>query len=125
MDIKLTVDDCELLAVLNGSATALALAAVLPLKLSMSRWGDEYYGSLGAKLDVSPAADARDLMSVGELAYWHPGTALCIFFGRTPASVGDEPRAASAVDPIGQVSDGVEQLKGLGQSVSVTVEAVN
>ena len=64
-------------------------------------------------------------MSVGELAYWHPGTALCIFFGRTPASVGDEPRAASAVDPIGQVSDGVEQLKGLGQSVSVTVEAVN
>ena len=42
-------------------------------------------------------------MEVGEVAYWPPGQALCIFFGPTPASVGDEPRAASPVNPLGSI----------------------
>jgi len=91
----------------------------------MSRWGDEYYGGIGAKLDVSPAKDARDDMAVGELAYWIPGNALCVFFGPTPVSDGDEPKAASPVNPVGKVTGDVKVLKKLGGSVTLRVEALD
>jgi len=119
--IKLTIGDMALDATLNDSETAQAIAASLPTTVHMSRWGDEYYGSIG-DLGVGQSADARDLMKVGELAYWMPGTALCIFFGPTPASEGDEPRAASPVDPVGEVVSEFAALKGMPSSIAVEIE---
>ena len=121
--IKITVDGHELTGNLNDSETAQALAQRFPLRISMSRWGDEYYGSFGTGLDVSMAPDARTEMEIGELAYWLPGSALCIFFGPTPASLGDEPHAASEVNPVGTLTGDVSILKKLGQSVQLTVES--
>ncbi len=102
--IKLSVDGHDLTGELNDTDTAAALAERLPLKVRMNRWGDEYYGSVGASLEVAAALDARDLMEVGELAFWIPGNALCVFFGPTPASEESEPRAASPVNPVGKVT---------------------
>jgi len=118
-NVKLSVEDRGFEVRLYDCESAVALCECLPLKISMSRWGDEYYGSLGDGLDVKDAADARDVMEVGELAYWLPGSALCIFFGRTPASQGDEPRAASNVNPVGIIEGDASALKELGPSVSV------
>jgi hypothetical protein len=56
-------------------------------------------------------------MEVGEIAWWPPGKALCIFFGPTPASTDDQPRAASGVLPIGRVTGGIESLAGLASRV--------
>jgi hypothetical protein len=42
-------------------------------------------------------------MQMGELAYWPGGTAFCIFFGPTPVSQADEPRAYTDVNPFGQM----------------------
>ena len=67
--------------------------------------------------------EARELMEVGEVAIWPPGSALCIFFGPTPASTGEEPRAASKVNPIGRISSGAEALKKLGPSIRLRVES--
>ena len=61
-------------------------------------------------------------MKVGELAVWPTGNALCIFFGLTPASSGDEPRAISPVNPVGKLIDSPESLKKLGSSVRVKIE---
>lgn len=121
--IKLTIGDVALDATLNDSETAQAIAAALPATVHMSRWGDEYYGSIG-DLGVGQSADARDLMKVGELAYWTPGAALCIFFGPTPASVGDEPRAASPVNPVGEVASDIEALKDMPASITAEIEKV-
>jgi uncharacterized protein len=107
---------------LNDSPTAQLLAQRLPLTLRMSRWGEEYYGDIGTKLGAEEAADARDDMKVGELAYWIPGNALCIFFGPTPASTGDAPKAASPVNPVGSLQGDLTALKGLGRSAQVTVK---
>ena len=90
----------------------------------MSRWGDEYYGSLNDPLDLAESADAREAMVVGELAYWPPGNALCIFFGPTPASTGPEPRAASPVNPLGMLDGDVKALRPLGASIELTVNRV-
>ena len=75
-------------------------------------------------LDIGQSADAREEMAVGELAYWPPGNALCIFFGPTPVSEGSQPRAASPVNPVGMLSGDVAALKSLGPSVEVTVDRV-
>ena len=119
--IRITSGEVELTANLNDSPSAEALLEKLPLELPMSRWGDEYYGDCGVSVQEAP--QARDLMEVGELAIWPPGSALCIFFGPTPASIGQEPRAASKVNPIGLISSGVQALKNLGPSIQVRVES--
>lgn len=121
MAILLKIGKLQLTGQLNESPSAKAIAAQLPLKIRMSRWGEEYYGSLPRNPDIGQAPDAREVMAVGELAYWPPGNALCIFFGPTPVSEGFEPRAASPVNPIGMLSGDVAALKALGSSVELTV----
>lgn len=115
--ITITIGEIAFAAELNDCAIARALADRLPRDLRMSRWGDEYYGSVG--LGMENDADARDVLEIGELAYWPPGDALCIFFGPTPASKGDEPRAASAVTVLGRITGGdVDRLKEFGGGVT-------
>jgi hypothetical protein len=121
--ISFTVGELRLEGSLNDSDTAEKLAERLPLTVSMSRWGDEYYGSIEPGLDAPEAADARDLMEVGEIAYWPVGDALCVFFGPTPASAGDEPRAASAVNPLGRLDGEVTALRSLPSTIRARVEA--
>ena len=83
----------------TDSATAASIAAACPLDIRLSRWGDEYYGDCGVVAGAEP--EAREVMEIGEVAYWPPGRAFCVFFGPTPASTGTEPRAASPVNPVG------------------------
>jgi len=121
--ILITIDGQAIPGELNDGETARALERRLPLKVRMSRWGDEYYGDIGAALGVKGSRDAREEMAVGELAYWPPGNALCLFFGPTPASDGAEPRAASPVNPVGKVTGDLGFLAKLGSSVKVEVTA--
>ena len=113
--IQIAIEEHNLKAHLNDSQTAREIASMLPVSVRMSRWGDEYYGSIGADFELEP--EARDRMQVGELAYWPTGQALCIFFGPTPASDGPDPVAASPVNPVGTLIDPVEPLKQLGSTV--------
>lgn len=118
--ITITVDGTVFPGELNDSASGRKIADKLPLTISMSRWGEEYYGSIGEALPMEPGA--RDEMAVGELAYWPPGTAFCIFFGPTPASNGSEPRAASDCNPLGMLEGDVSGLGKLGHSISAKIE---
>jgi hypothetical protein len=93
------------------------IKTTLPLRVTMRRWGDEYYGDIG--LEVDAASDARAEMEIGELAIWPEGNALCIFFGLTPASVDENPRAISPVNPVGKVLDDVSFLKGLPERIEI------
>ena len=121
-NIQITVDGKKVTARLNESSTARAFFQGLPMKISMSRWGDEYYGDCG--LDVQLEDDARAEMEVGELAIWPQGCALCLFFGPTPASIDEEPRAISPVNPIGQIESDTAYLKKLPSSISIQVDAL-
>ena len=120
--IGIRIGDSELQAQLNGSETAQLLYRHLPLTISMSRWGDEYYGDCG--LSAPLADDARAEMEVGELAFWPQGSALCIFFGLTPASVDDKPRAVSPVNPNGMIEGGTGLLEALPARIDISVEAL-
>src|SRR4051794_36743036 len=86
----LVVGGGELWGDLQNSRGGRGGAGVLPVRVKMARWGEEYYGSLAAELEVPEDGEMREVMAVGELAYWPPGNALCVFFGPTPVSEGDE-----------------------------------
>ncbi len=108
-------------AELSDSAAGRVIASSLPLTAEMSRWGEEYYGSVG--IDIPEDGTERDIMEIGEIAYWPPGRALCIFFGRTPASTDERPKAASPVLPIGRVIAGLDSLPPLGKNVKMKFQA--
>ncbi len=105
----------------NDSQTADAIAAACPIDIRLSRWGDEYYGDCGVVADAAP--EAREVMEIGEVAYWPPGHALCVFFGPTPASAGTEPRAASPVNPVGTLSGESDALVATLSSLPGSVRA--
>jgi hypothetical protein len=117
--ITIEIGKVSLRAELNDSPSAKGFLELLPREVSLSRWGDEYYGNCGIK--VQESEDAREDMKVGELALWPPGSALCIFFGPTPASRGREPRAASPVNPIGRLLDDAGPLQAMGPSIRAKV----
>ena len=63
-------------------------------------------------------------MSVGEIAYWPPGQAFCIFFGRTPASGPDgAPKAASDVEPLGRITGDIQSLHSVQDGQKVILSA--
>jgi hypothetical protein len=116
-DLRVTVSDEETVVELEATwtddapETRAALADALPVDGDAVRWGDELYVSV--PLDVAPE-DARAEVDVGSLAYWPVGSKLCLFWGSTPASEGDEPRAAAPVNVVAQVRDvsGLAAIEG-------------
>ena len=99
--IRIITGELKVQAELNDSKTAQLIWDALPIESSNNLWGEEIYFSIPVK--SGQEKDAREVVSSGELGYWPPGQAFCIFFGPTPASRGDEIRAASAVNIIGKV----------------------
>jgi hypothetical protein len=117
--ISIRIGDQIFPAELDDSPAAARVVAALPLKVRMSRWGDEYYGDCG--LSIPGDSSARELMEAGEIAYWPPGSALCFFFGPTPASTDERPRAASPVLPIGKLTGSLEGLKRLKTKIEAEI----
>lgn len=100
--------------------TAKRILESLPLTGRAIRWGDEVYFEVGISIEEEKS---RVDMEVGEVAFWPPGNAICLFFGRTPVSTSDKPKAYSPVNPFGVVVEGIEILKKVkgGEKVTVTM----
>ena len=103
----------------NGSKTAAAIWDALPLDIPGETWGDEIYFGIPVK---AKAEDAREVVDLGDLAYWPPGSAFCIFFGPTPSSRGDEIRPASPVNVFGRVLGDATVFKSVRSGTKVRVE---
>ncbi len=118
--IRITAGKVSTEAVLNDSPTATKIWEALPIEGRGNTWGEEIYFSI--PVEAKPERDAREIVAVGELGYWPPGTAFCIFFGRTPASTDDRPRAASAVNIIGRIQEDATAFKSVTSGTRVRLE---
>lgn len=91
----------------------------LPIEARANTWGDEIY--FGIPVDINPE-NPREVVELGDLAYWPPGNAFCIFFGRTPASRGDEIRPASTVNVFGKVEVDPKVFKKVRNGERIRIE---
>ena len=107
-NIVITAGSFRLEAELNDTFTAKAISNILPITAAANTWGDEIYFPMPITLELE---NGQEVVDLGDLGYWPPGGAFCIFYGLTPASQGDEIRPASAVTIIGKVHGDVTALK--------------
>ena len=111
--------DLEVSATLNDSVTAQAIWEALPLEESANVWGDEIYFRIPVALAEE---NAQEVVALGDLGYWPPGNAFCIFFGPTPMSRGNEIRPASPVNVFGKVEGDPSVFKRVTGGTPVLVE---
>jgi len=118
-EIEIRIGGKAFPAMLNESITARQILDALPLSGDGSRWGDEIYFDIGIELDPT---NPQEEVEIGDIAYWRPGKALCLFFGRTPASTSDRPRAASPVTVVGKLVGHTEALKSATDLKNIEVK---
>ena len=111
----------EVFAEFTGESPGIAQAIwdALPLEARASIWGDEIYFTIPVDAD---AEEPREVVEMGDLGYWPPGSAFCIFFGPTPASRGDEIRPASPVNVFGRVEGDPRVFKRVASGELVRLE---
>jgi hypothetical protein len=119
-DLRIAIDSFELTGTWTDSnpRTREAIAEGIPISGNATRWGDELY--FRTEIDV-PAENAQTTVPAGALAYWPQGNALCLFWGPTPASDGDEPRAAAPVNVVAELDD-IGPLSQLDGGATVRIE---
>ncbi len=122
--ILLRFNKNEIRVSLNETKTARKLLKILPVRSRINTWGDEIYFSVPLDLDIE---NGIEIVDEGTVAFWPPGSAMCVFFGPTPASVTEKPQAASPVSVIGFLTDesDIEFLRNVKDGDTVSVENAN
>ncbi|ABV34581.1 MULTISPECIES: cyclophilin-like fold protein [Pseudothermotoga] len=121
MKLKFVFGQIECVAELDEDRAPLTIEAIkkeLPIRGIVNRWGDEIYFETPVKLAVGE--NSKDVVEEGDVAFWIPGRAICLFFGKTPVS-DDKIRPASAVNVFGKIKDGLDLLKQVKSGTKVTV----
>ncbi len=120
--ISIVIDNMELTATLLDTPTADAIYNALPLEGLTKIWGDEIYFEIPVEVNQEP--DAKEEVEVGDIAYWPIGLAFCIFFGKTPVSTGNKPRAYSPVNVFGKIEGSPDALKAVRSQSLVQVTKI-
>ncbi|MDD5016124.1 MAG: cyclophilin-like fold protein [Atribacterota bacterium] len=117
--ITITVGDIEIRAQLNDSETAQKIWEALPIEGRVNTWGNEIYFSVPVNVGLE---NAKAVVLEGDLGYWQPGNAFCIFFGLTPASQGNEIRPVSPVNVFGKIIGDAKVFKKVRSGAKIIIE---
>lgn len=120
--ISISAENVTVEAEMFDTPTADKILEALPYEGSANVWGDEIYFDIPLSIGQEP--DAKADVEIGDLAYWPAGPAFCIFFGPTPVSSSDKPRAYSPVNIFGKVLGDAKQFKAVSNGAAVRVTKV-
>jgi hypothetical protein len=119
--LRISASGVTATAEVNDSRTADAIWRALPIEARASTWGDEIYFSIPVSVDEDHPKSVVDL---GDIAYWPPGKAFCVFFGPTPASQGGEIKPASPVNVVGKVEGDPRAFRRVVSGARIVLERV-
>lgn len=119
--IRLSSDGTLVTVDLDGSELAEKIVEELPLESRVSTWGEEIYFPI--PVESEPGSLTQDV-EVGDVAFWHEGQSLAVFFGPTPMSEDEQPVPADDVELVGTVSSGLDELSGFRAGQAIEVEVV-
>jgi len=117
--ITVRVENIKADAEIYDNETARKIWEELPIESTANTWGDEIYFSIPVKIGLE---DAKSVVSKGDLGYWPPGTAFCIFFGPTPMSQGDEIRPASPINVFGRITGDSKIFQKVTSGARIIIE---
>jgi uncharacterized protein len=120
MKIIIRIGKLAMESQLHDTPTARLIYDALPVTAQLNTWGDEIYFSIPVKADLEDTAATE--VSMGDLGYWPPGSAFCIFFGETPMSPPGKIVPASAVNVVGRVIGDATVFKGVMHEQQVTLD---
>ncbi|MCS7144373.1 MAG: hypothetical protein NZ879_05060 [Archaeoglobaceae archaeon] len=122
MKLKFKFESLECIVELHEKITPETVKAItkaLPLEAIANRWGDEIY--FETNIDCKVVENSKEVVEIGDVAYWIPGKAICLFFGKTPIS-DDKIRPASAVNVVGRILGDPFKLKRVKDGEKVFVD---
>jgi hypothetical protein len=108
--ISIHAGNIKLRAELYDTPSAERFLRSLPVEGRAATWGEEVYCPVA--IHGHSEDHLQDEVDIGEIGYWPPGKAVCIFYGATPASGADgKPRPAGPVQRIGRLLDDPARLR--------------
>ncbi|MBS3736770.1 MAG: cyclophilin-like fold protein [Candidatus Bipolaricaulota bacterium] len=119
-EITITVNDSSFQGVLNNTEIAKAIGDTLPIESDPSFWGNEIYFDIPVNIEENENPELE--LEIGDLAYWPDGNAFCIFYGPTPSSNDSEPRPASPVTVVGELTGDATALREFDRGNVETVK---
>ena len=121
--IKIKFSNNFIIVELNNTDTAKRIYASCPIKSLTNTWGNEIYFETAIK--VKKDKTAKDIINLGEIAYWVEGSSIVIGFGPTPISKADEIRLVTKANIIGKTKSNLSSLAMVNSGEIVIVERMD
>ena len=103
----------------KNKKTQEAIIKALPFESEANLWGEEVYFSTPVSVDLE---SPQEVVKVGDVGYWPPGKAICLFFGLTPISTSiNEIKPASPVNVFGRIVRGLDVLRKVREGEKIKV----
>ena len=106
---------------LRSTKTAIAIKNILPFKSTVKKWGEEIYFEIPIEESLDLENDAKDIINVGEIAYWIEGKCIAIGYGKTPISKGNEIKLAARTNIWGDALLNIKELNKIKDGDEVVV----
>ena len=106
---------------LRSTKTAIAIKNILPFKSTVKKWGEEIYFEIPIEESLDLENDAKDIINVGEIAYWIEGKCIAIGYGKTPVSKGNEIKLAARTNIWGDALLNIKELNKIKDGDEVVV----
>ena len=106
---------------LRSNKTASAIKNILPFKSIVKTWGEEIYFEIPIEESLGLENDAKDIINIGEIAYWIEGKCIAIGYGKTPISKGNEIKLAARTNIWGDALLNIKELNKIKDGDEVVV----
>ena len=114
-----SVGEMEAKIIDKNPKTAESVLGALPFKGIVNVWGEEIYFEIPVEMVEEKS---QQEMEVGDIAFWPVGNAMCIFFGRTPVSESEQPKAYSPVNLFAKILGDAKVIKNVRDGEVIKVE---